>query len=250
MSNSFFIFFKGILLIGLLCLMASCGRQSHPSASPNFKAYQEKNTLSFALKKQQKTTPPSPRKFAQQEAGSALIASTQVDWLPTISGNKVVAKPETLVLPKWSYMTAVMRESISTKEVYTGQTIFLENQNAVFVRDKIIIEEGAKIRATVKTFKPARSLGRAGEIELELKSVEAVDGQIVPLDSSVIYRKGKSKKGMAWGFSIGCLVLGAIFLIGIFALLFLLIKGKQAKILVGETQEALSAKEVEIFLRD
>ncbi len=246
MSHITFNTFKSILGLGLLCLLAACGRPSHPMGSPAFKTYKESKPSGISITKyQKKVTPHNSSNSIASLPQQDLWSYSPIDFLPTIVPS-IESKSDKVLLPRGTRMVAIVKENINSDEVYTGQTIFLENYKDVVVEGKTVIERGARIRANVQSVKSKRTMGRAGEIELALKSVETVDGQIIPLESTIMYEEGKHKKWSAWGWAIGCILVFGIFLIGVLGLLFLLTKGRSAQILIGKSQETATAFDVEI----
>lgn len=115
-----------------------------------------------------------------------------------------------------------------------GRTIDLRVTRDVKVDGKTVITAGSIAKGQVTRAQKAKGLGKAGYIELQIKSVTAVDGQEVYLTGGNINETGDDKAGLA-------IVLGLFVCI-----LFLLMKGKEAEFPAGFSFDANVASTVTI----
>lgn len=90
----------------------------------------------------------------------------------------------------------------------------------------ILIQRGAPVKIHA-TYQDNGATGKAGKIMINGASTIAVDGKTISLYTNNMEFKGKGKGGLAWGLGIGT---GLVTIVG---LLFLLIKGGDAKIPAG-----------------
>jgi hypothetical protein len=126
---------------------------------------------------------------------------------------------------------------ISSGSVQPGQTIDLKVRNDIKVGDKIVIAGGALAKAQVTKVSEPKALGKQGIIELQVKSVQAVDGQTINLSSGSFGKEGQDRLGISIG-------------LGVFVcLLFLLLKGKDAEINPGYQVDAVVATTTSITLK-
>ncbi|MDA9128439.1 hypothetical protein N9J65_06215 [Flavobacteriaceae bacterium] len=115
-----------------------------------------------------------------------------------------------------------------------GRTIDLRVTRDVKVNGKTVINAGSIAKGQVTRAQKAKGLGKAGYIELQIKSVTAVDGQEVYLSGGNINETGDDKAGLA-------IVLGLFVCI-----LFLLMKGKEAEFPAGFSFDANVASTITI----
>jgi hypothetical protein len=110
---------------------------------------------------------------------------------------------------------------ISSDHVAVGQTIDFRVKYDVKVGDKTAIAAGSIAKGQVMRAQKAKGVGKEGYVEIQIKSVTAVDGQEVFLMGGNVYQEGQDKQTLA-------IVLGILVCI-----LFLTIKGKNAIIPAG-----------------
>lgn len=126
--------------------------------------------------------------------------------------------------------TAVTLETastISSETISPGQIIDFKVRYDVKVGDKVVIAAGSLAKGQVLRAQKAKGLGKEGIVEIQLKSVKAVDGQDIPLGTGNVFQEGESKETLS-------IVLGVLVCI-----LFLTMKGKNATLPAG--YEATSA---------
>ena len=120
--------------------------------------------------------------------------------------------------------TQVRLETINTLKsdiVLPGQTIDFKVIADVVIDEKVVIAAGTLAKGQVTRAQKAKGLGKAGYLEVRLKSVTAVDGQQIYLSGSNINQEGEDKSTTA-------IVLGVLI-----CLLFLTIKGSNAEVPIG-----------------
>ena len=98
--------------------------------------------------------------------------------------------------------------------------VHLAVSHDVTVGGVVVIKAGAMATAEVVRAKKRGMVGMAAAVGLAMRSVEAVDGTVVPLFGTRI-AEGKSKTGMSIGLALLCCVL------------FVLMKGGDAEIAAG-----------------
>jgi hypothetical protein len=126
---------------------------------------------------------------------------------------------------------------ISSEGLQPGQTIDLKVRTDVKVNNVVVIAGGSIAKAQVTKVSEPKALGKQGIIELQVKSVQAVDGQTINLSSGSFGKEGQDRLGVSIG-------------LGVFVcLLFLLMKGKNAEIAPGYQVEAVVASTTTINLK-
>lgn len=110
---------------------------------------------------------------------------------------------------------------IQSDKVTVGQTIDFRVKYDVKVGDKTVIPAGSIAKGQVMRAQRAKGIGKQGFVEIQIKSVSAVDGQEVFLSGGNVYQEGEDNQVIA-------------ILLGIFiCILFLTIKGENATVPPG-----------------
>lgn len=94
----------------------------------------------------------------------------------------------------------------SAEEVREGDSVVLLVQRTVYVNKILVVRRGTAARARIVAAKAASGWGSAGEIGLEIRSVEAVDGSEIMLRGRAS-RKGESEHGAATALGVGAGIL-------------------------------------------
>lgn len=158
-----------------------------------------------------------------------LVSFANMSFRMKSSGEVVLSSGTTIPLETISL--------ISSSSLQPGQTIDLKVRSDVKVGDKIVIAGGAIAKAQVTKVSEPKALGKQGIIELQVKSVQAVDGQNINLSSGSFGKEGEDRLGISIG-------------LGVFVcLLFLLMKGKNAEINPGYQVDAIVASTTTINLK-
>jgi hypothetical protein len=126
-----------------------------------------------------------------------------------------------VVLPGGTSINLETINMIRSDQVTPGQTIDLRVKNDVKVGEVTVIKAGSIAKAQVLRQSKSKGLGKGGYVELQIKSVTAVDGQDVYLQGGNVYREGDDATTTA------------IVLAVLVCILFLTIKGKNAVIPSG-----------------
>jgi hypothetical protein len=157
--------------------------------------------------------------------------------------------PQTKLLLKSGTPCQVqINQDISSENFTTGQVFSCRVVSDVKVEGKTVISAGAAARGQVVIATKARGLGREGSITLSVKSLQAVDGQEVLINSNVLSRAGDNRELIAWGCAIGGCVGSILIYPLVLSPLMLLIKGKNATFPSGTIFDSTIATNVEILI--
>lgn len=152
--------------------------------------------------------------------------------------SSLLAMAMTVILPfqSWAQVEAAKLKNGTSVEVVTTLDVTSDNLGDipgkvvadVYADDgvTVLIQQGTPVKIHA-TYKDNDATGKAGQIMIYGASTIAVDGKTISLYTNNMIFKGKGKGGLAWGLGIGT----GIFTL--FGLLFLLIKGGDAKIPAG-----------------
>lgn len=110
---------------------------------------------------------------------------------------------------------------IQSDLVSVGQIIDFRVKYDVKVDEKIVLPAGSIAKGQVMRAQKAKGLGKQGFVEIQIKSVTAVDGQEVFLTGGNVYQEGEDKQTLS-------------ILLGVFVcILFLTMKGTNAQVPPG-----------------
>ena len=123
---------------------------------------------------------------------------------------------------------------IKSDNATVGRTIDLRVTRDIEVDGQIVISAGSIAKGQITRSQKAKGLGKGGFLEIQIKSVTAVDGQEVYLAGGNVSEEGDDKATLA-------IVLG-IFI----CILFLFMKGKNAEIPPGFSFDSNVASTVNI----
>lgn len=154
--------------------------------------------------------------------------------LTSFKGNAFSFVDESIKLPAGTRVDLELVPTINSTSISAGETVDFKVRQDVIIGGKVVISAGTIAKGNVISAEKPKGLGKEGKVEVQVKSVPAVDGTIIPLSSSSLAREGDDKSTIS-------------ILLGIFVcLLFLLMKGKDGIIPSGTTVEAVVASNIEI----
>jgi hypothetical protein len=130
-------------------------------------------------------------------------------------------KPDDVVLNAGTIVALETTSMLQSDQVFVGQTIDFRVKYDVKVNGKKAIVAGSIAKGQIMRAQKAKGLGRQGFLEVQIKSVTAVDGQEVFLSGGNVYQEGDDKQALA--IALGVFV----------CILFLTIKGKNAQVPAG-----------------
>jgi len=110
---------------------------------------------------------------------------------------------------------------LSSDLLTMGQNIDFRVSRDVSADGVVVIPAGSIARGQVMRAQHAKGLGKPGYVEVQIKSVQAVDGTDIFLSGGNLYQEGEDKQTLA-------IVLGVFVCI-----LFLTLKGKEAMVPSG-----------------
>lgn len=154
-----------------------------------------------------------------------------ISWiliLSVLSYSFGYAEQQPVTLPAGTPVVVELSRSIDSKTSCSNSPLSFRVKYDVRIDDKVLIPAGSESFGRIVNCSKAKELGEPGYLEIIVDNVKARDGTIVKLSSITISREGKSNKGLVIG-----LVVGGFFVITIWSLFFLLLKGKNVKIDAG-----------------
>lgn len=132
-----------------------------------------------------------------------------------------ISKPLDVILPSGTSVVMETITAINSKEATVGQVLEFKIKGDIKVNNKVVIAAGSIAKGQITRTQHAKAIGKEGYIEVQIKSVTAVDGQEVYLANSNLYKEGDNKQTLS-------IVLGVLVCV-----LFLFLKGKEVTIEPG-----------------
>lgn len=111
----------------------------------------------------------------------------------------------TVVLKAGTTVPMSLETTIDGNNVRTGQTIQFKVTQDIKVEGKTIIAAGSLAQGQVVRAEKNGLLGSAGEVEIAVKSVQAVDGTPVYLTNGNVFDEGKNKVVLSVFATICCI---------------------------------------------
>ncbi len=96
---------------------------------------------------------------------------------------------------------------INSKYSPVGTKVWLRVAEDVIQDGQVVIAEGAWAEGVIQSAEKSKSLGRAGAMSFELRTVAAIDGSSLPLDGTA-GASGRQRTGATVGMIVGFGVLG------------------------------------------
>ena len=159
----------------------------------------------------------------------ALMAIAMLTMSFTTPDGKVVVLKAGTIIPMELVTT------LTSKNARSGQMVDFRVLNDVRVNGEVVIRAGSIAQGQITKAEKSGLLGSAGELEINVKSVKAVDGTTIYMTSSSLADEGSNKLALS-------IVLTVLCLFGF------LIKGGKAEIPSGTQIQSMVASDVEINL--
>lgn len=136
---------------------------------------------------------------------------------------------KTVVLNAGTPINISTVNSISSMDANAGQIVNFEVDSDIMAEGEVVIPKGSIATGQIVRVDHSKGLGKAGFVEVRIKSVKSIDGQDIYLTDSNIYKEGDDKSTTA-------IVLGVLICI-----LFLTMKGGEAYIPANYSVQATVA---------
>jgi len=152
-------------------------------------------------------------------------------WMFLIAPNAYAQKQ--IQIPSGTSVMLRTNTALYPDQLNIGDTVQLSVASDVMVDGVVVIKAGAKATADVMEAKSRNLIGIAAKLGIALRSVEAVDGSLIPISGSKVVA-GKDKMVASIGLSLICCIL------------FALMKGGDASIPSGTQINAIVAGTIKI----
>jgi hypothetical protein len=124
---------------------------------------------------------------------------------------------ESIIIPEGRTLRVRLLETVSSRTASSGQHFDAELAAPVVIEGKTVLPESTPLRGRVVTARPSGRLHNPGYLRLTLDSIQAPNGNWVPVKTSSVQAEGKSHKdrnialiggGSGVGAAIGAIVGG------------------------------------------
>lgn len=160
-----------------------------------------------------------------------------------IAAGKDKELTEYVTLKAGTPVTLQTTQQISSQYAMAGQSIDFRVVYDVSVDGKVVIPAGSVAKGTVVNAQKPKMFGKPGIISIQVKSVQAADGQQISLSSNTQMREGDNKKALAWIlFGVSLIILWPLIFVPFF------LKGKNAEIPQGMNIDANTTTNVNIAI--
>lgn len=120
-----------------------------------------------------------------------------------------VAAAEAISIPAGTPVMLAFDEAVRPETAQVGQKVLLRTTSSVMIDGKIVISEGAIANAEVTSAQKRGAVGKPAIIGVMLRTVEAVDGTLVPISGTKVI-EGENKQTEALVITILCCILGLL----------------------------------------
>lgn len=142
-----------------------------------------------------------------------------------------------ITIPEGTVIKVKSLSAFDSKTVSEGDIVDFAVFEDLEINGTVAIKEGAIVNAFIESSEKAKGLGKQGNLKVQFNYTKAADGSKVPLRSTKGTLSGEGTAG------------SAIALAAVVSPLFLLKKGKEAKVTQGKMMEAYVSRDVIISVK-
>ncbi len=142
-----------------------------------------------------------------------------------------------ITIPEGTVLKVKSLSAFDSKTVNEGDIVDFAVYEDLEINGTVAIKEGAIVNAFIESSEKAKGLGKQGSLKVQFNYTKAADGSKVPLRSTKGTLSGEGTAG------------SAIALAAVVSPLFLLKKGKEAKVTQGKMMEAYVSRDVVISIK-
>jgi hypothetical protein len=152
----------------------------------------------------------------------------------SFNANAFVHKAGEVTIPAGTRIDLETMSTINSSTIQAGETVDFKVRTDISVEGQVVIKAGSVAKGTVVSASKAKGIGKEGSVEIQVKSVNGVDGKMIPLSGAGVARTGDNNQVLS-------------IVLGIFVcLLFLLIKGSNGIIPAGTSTDAVVASNTKV----
>jgi len=132
-------------------------------------------------------------------------------------------------LPSGTRVLIKINQNVSSKNMKTGESVAALVSSDVLIDNTIVITAGSRCIVTVTKHKKSWYVGQPGQIQVNVQSVQAVDGSLIQIIGAIASDEGRNKQTES-------AILGYILCI-----FFFLMEGEDGEIPMGTIVEGYTA---------
>lgn len=145
-------------------------------------------------------------------------------------------KNDTIKIEEGTLLRVKSLTDISSKTAAEGDLLDFAMNEDLVISGKTILKEGTVVKGHVEDAEKAKGVGKQGSLRIQFDFVKAADGTKIPLRSTRSGVEGEDKTTTSVALAV------------VVSPLFLLKKGKEAKVPAGKIMEAYVARDVEVIV--
>lgn len=130
-----------------------------------------------------------------------------------VLATRLAASDGEVLLPMHQEVSLELAHHVTSAYNAQGSPVFFRVAEDVLAEGQVVLRTGQVVKGTVGATKKGRSFGRSGSIDLSVRSLEAIDGSLVPLDGELEW-KGRTRTGATIGGVVALGVLGGFLVKG------------------------------------
>ncbi|MHA8056934.1 hypothetical protein VR611_13370 [Aquirufa nivalisilvae] len=165
-----------------------------------------------------------------------LLLACSLFVLSTASAQDTLSTKK-ITIPEGTVLKVKSLSAFDSKTVNEGDIVDFAVYEDLEINGTVAIKEGAIVNAFIESSEKAKGLGKQGSLKVQFNYTKAADGSKVPLRSTKGTLSGEGTAG------------SAIALAAVVSPLFLLKKGKEAKVTQGKMMEAYVSRDVVISIK-
>jgi hypothetical protein len=163
-----------------------------------------------------------------------LYSATAQEQNSQLKTDSTRIKPGTVKIEEGTFLKVKSLSEISSKIASEGDLLDFSVYEDVVIKGKIVLKEGSVVKGHVEEAEKAKGVGKQGSLRIQFDFAKAADGTKIPLRSTRAGFEGEDKTTTSVALAV------------VVSPLFLLKKGKEAKIPAGKIMEAYVARDVEV----
>jgi hypothetical protein len=165
-----------------------------------------------------------------------LYSATAQDQNSQLKTDLTRIKTDTIKIEEGTLLKVKSLSEISSKTASEGDLLDFSVYEDVVVKGKTVLKEGSIVKGHVEDAEKAKGVGKQGSLRIQFDFAKASDGTKIPLRSTRAGIEGEDKTTTSVALAV------------VVSPLFLLKKGKEAKIPAGKIMEAYVARDIEVVM--
>ncbi len=165
-----------------------------------------------------------------------LLLGISVSTFAQDSISTTQSKTEAIKIEEGTLLKVKSLTEISSKTASEGDLVDFTVYEDLVIKGKTVIKEGTIVHGRIEDAAKAKGVGKQGSLKIQFDFTKAADGTKIPLRATKSTVQGDDKTTSSVALAV------------VVSPLFLLKKGKEAKIPAGKIMEAYVGRDVEVLV--